>query len=163
MNGPRKIDGAFQQNPTDARKIRVYAEGSGSAKDAVCIDTSTTTHGYFHMKAAGTTSGDEALLGGVALQAWDDDPNNDGNTIDQIIEVQVEGICEEVNVASTVAAKDPLVASGTAGRLQEVDLAVAGNSQAQIQAALHYTVLGIALTNASSNKSTVRLLNPLRL
>ena len=86
----------------------------------------------------------------------------------EYISVQVYGRCEDVNVASTVAIGERLVAETAAadssvGRLQDTDTLIGGNAEADIEEMADAAVVGIALSAASSNKATVWLLDPLGL
>ena len=160
MRGPRKIDGTLQVNPENVRTIRCFTVGTGSAKDAVAIDFSTTTHGLFHAAQANTgTTGHAATIAGVALEAW--------TAAGQIINVQVLGPVTEVPVADGIAIGVKLYATGTAGRLDDVETLVAGNSEANIETAVAATAVGIATTagagTSGSQTASVYLLNPLSL
>lgn len=165
MRGPRKIDGTLQINPENVRIIRCYMIGTGSAKDAVYIDWTTTDRGLYYAGASNTTGNNASSLAGVALEAWDCDADNDGtDDTEQIIKIQVLGPVTDVNVATGVAIGQKLYATGTAGRLDDVQALVAGNSEANIENALNATCVGIAYTaEDSDNKADVYLLNPLGL
>lgn len=162
MRGPRKIDGTLQIDPENVRIIRGFMKGSGSAKDAVYVDFNTTDRGLYYFGASDTTSEDhKATLAGVALEAWD----TESDTVEQVIKIQVLGPVTDVNVATGVAIGDKLVATSTAGRLDDTDTIVGATvNQAAVQGILRYTVVGIAYTaEDSDNKADVYLVNPLGL
>lgn len=165
MPGPRKIDGTLQKNPENVRIIRCYMLGTGSAKDAVYIDFTTTTNGLYHAAASDVTNEHKSTLAGVALEAWDCDADNDGtDDTEQVIKIQVLGPVTDVNVASGVAIGDKLVATSTAGRLDDTTTTIPATiNEANIEAMLTYTVVGIAFSAESGNKANVYLLNPLSL
>jgi hypothetical protein len=154
MRGPRKLGGTLQVDPTNVRIIRCFTVGTGSAKDAVAIDFSTTTHGLFHAAQANeATTGHKGTIAGVALEAW--------TAAGQIIAVQVLGPVTEVAVNDSVVVGDKLVAGAVAGRLAR---AAALSSAAEVR---DYTALGIATTvgagSSGSQTASVYLLNPLGL
>ena len=154
MRGPRKLGGTLQVDPTNVRIIRCFTVGTGSAKDAVAIDFSTTTHGLFHAVAADSdTDAHKGTIAGVALEAW--------TAAGQIINVQVLGPVTEVAVNNSVVIGDKLVAGTVAGRLAR---AAALSTAAQVS---EHTALGIATTagtgTSGSQTASVYLLNPLGL
>ena len=160
MAGPRLLTGSQNEGTAiDSSEVRweyfYTTSDSGSAGQTVCIDTGTTTYGYRHVKAADSDDGNQGLAVGVALDDW--------TAASAKIRVAYAGTLSGVTVLATVAAKDLLVVSATAGSLQDRDDAVAGDTQGNIQDALGYVVVGIALTAASSLAATVRLLNPMRI
>lgn len=160
MRGPRKIDGTLQIDPENVRIIRGYMKGSGSAKDAVYIDWTTTDRGLYYFGASNVTGNNASSLAGVALAAWD----TESDTVEQIVKIQVLGPVTDVNVATGVAIGQKLFATSTAGRLDDSVPVVAGNSEANIEAALNATSVGIAYTaEDSDNKADVYLVNPLGL
>ena len=165
MRGPRKIDGTLQVDPTNVRTIRCYMLGNGSAKDAVYIDFTTTTNGLYHAGASDVTNEHKSTLAGVALEAWTCDADADAtDDTEQIIKIQVLGPVTDVNVASSVAIGDKLVATAVAGRLDDTTTTIPSTiNEANIEAMLTYTVVGIAYSVEASNKANVYLLNPLGL
>jgi vacuolar-type H+-ATPase subunit B/Vma2 len=83
----------------------------------------------------------------------------------QLISVQVYGKCEGVNVASTVAIGERLIAETAAadssvGRLNDTDEQIDSNAEADIEEMADAAVVGVALSDASSNTATVWLLDP---
>ena len=162
MRGPTLVSGVLQIDIDDENIRRFYAYGSGSAGDIVVIDMtagSITAHGYQAVEVLPHTEAgnEEALVVGVALDAWSAD--------ETIIRVQVGGVAENVNVDAGVAIGDLLIPAYNttdAGRVKAAHDTVAGSyNQGNLQLMFNSRAVGVALTAASSNKATVRLLNPL--
>jgi hypothetical protein len=172
MRGPVNLSGVLQTDIDDDNIHRFWAFGSGSAGDVVVLDltsTSVAAKGYQAVKVLPHTEADnlEALVVGVAIDAWNDDSNSDGTRDNEpIIRVQVGGVLANVNVDGGIAVGDLLVAdfNGTAvGRVKAVEDSVASSFNENGTKLLgNSRVLGVALTVANSNKATVRLLNPLK-
>ena len=86
----------------------------------------------------------------------------------ETISVQVYGKAEGVNVASTVAIGERLIAETAAadssvGRLNDTDEQIDGGDEADIEEMADAAVVGVALSAASSNTATVWLLDPFKL
>tara|TARA_R100001510_G_C7640198_1_gene197902 strand:+ start:415 stop:1059 length:645 start_codon:yes stop_codon:yes gene_type:complete len=86
----------------------------------------------------------------------------------ELLSVQVWGQCEGVNVRTSTAIGERLVAETAAavssiGRLQNTDTLIGGNTQADIRELADVAIVGVALSAESSNTCTVWLLDPLQL
>jgi hypothetical protein len=137
------VDGVEHLQTTTARFLN--ESGSDiSAGDAVMIDISEyTTNGRLTIEATNVTNQNEGLAFGIAKEDIDDG---------QVGFVVIGGWIDDANVAATVAIGDRLVASATAGRLQEV-------TQVDTSQEDDYTVVAVALEAASSNTAAVLVCN----
>lgn len=149
MSSPFKIDGVDSVTSGLPKKVvTLYGTAAITAGDSVMIDTASTTYGLgASVEKSDVSNQEEGLVCGIAIETI---------SAAGFIQIQTAGKYSSANVAASVEAGDPLVASGTAGRLQDIETAV---GTAVAAADFNFLPIAVSLEADTSNVAAVMIID----